>query len=530
VAPIEEVLAADEIQGNVLPGFNKDFQRLLFLRVTDVLSAKRWLASLVEPLATMREVTQFNALFRAMRVRRGREVQGLSATWVNIAFTFVGLRKLTPAAALAPSAGGFPFGAFRAGIAARSEAIGDPSDPASAGHVSRWKIGGPGREPDALLIVASDLREMIDVEIATLFSLPVAKQLTTPGALAAHGLELLHEETGAPLPQRGHEHFGFRDGISQPGVRGRLSEEDGFITPRLLTRDDPLANAYGKLGQLLIAAGEFIVGYRRQHDQDLLASLDPLPAQPDWTRNGSFLVFRRLRQDVAKFRRFLIAAAANLASKPGWEGATPERLAALLVGRWPSGAPVLRTPAADNPALGADDFANNHFLFIEDSPSATVVHEGATITVPGAKADSSGHVCPFAAHIRKANPRDISSESGSSLTRRLLRRGSPYGPPFPDGATEDDGQDRGLLFLAYTASIESTFEVLQKAWANQIDQPEPGGHDAIIGQAGAEPQRRRTIILNRPGQPSVELPLLDEWVIPTGGGYFFHLRSPRFER
>jgi hypothetical protein len=115
--------------------------------------------------------------------------------------------------------------------------------------------------------------------------------------------------------------------------------EDGFITPRLLARDDPLANAYGKPGQLLIAAGEFIVGYRRQYDQDLLASLDPLPAQPDWTRNGSFLVFRRLRQDVAKFRRFLIAAAANLASKPEWEGATPERLAALLVGRWPSGAP-----------------------------------------------------------------------------------------------------------------------------------------------------------------------------------------------
>ena len=520
--PVEEDLEADEIQGNVLPGFNKDFQRLLFLRITDVPNAKWWLASLVEPLATMREVAQFNALFRAMRARRGHEVPGLSATWVNIAFTFAGLRKLRPEATQPATSGGFPNGAFKAGLAARSALLGDPTDPASEGHVSRWKIGGPGREPDAVLIVASDLPEMIESEIAKVVGTPPGASPISPEALAPHGLELMHEESGVPAARSGTEHFGFRDGISQPGVRGRLpGAEGGFITPRLMAPDDPLTRVYARPGQLLIAAGEFVLGYRRQHDQDPERSLDPLLARPAWTRNGSFLVFRRLRQDVAAFRRFLTQAAADLSRKPGWEGVTDQQLGALLVGRWPSGAPVLRTRDQDDRTLGADDFTNNHFLYRGDSPPARVIHDGAAITVPPAQADASGNVCPFAAHIRKANPRDISSESGSSLTRRMLRRGSPYGPSLPQGQTDDDGQDRGLLFLAYTASIESTFELLQRNWANQIDQPEPGGHDPLIGQAGAEPQRQRITILKRPGHPDVELPLMSEWIVATGGGYFF---------
>jgi Dyp-type peroxidase family len=256
----------------------------------------------------------------------------------------------------------------------------------------------------------------------------------------------------------------------------------------------------------------------------------PSPAVPDWTRNGSFLVFRRLRQDVGLFWRTLRQEAGRLAALPGFEGMTDDVLASRLVGRWPSGAPVNRTPAADDPALGKDPYANNYFRFDSDA-SALPLRAGHADPFPQSKADPAGVTCPWAAHIRKVNTRDSGSDVGggreATYARRLLRVGVPFGKPLKDryalpGDDPEKGQ-RGLLFLAIQASIEDQFEFLTARWMGDPTRPKtPGGHDLFVGQndAPGEGRVRRCALFGRGLQPA-EVETAAQWVVPTGGGYFF---------
>jgi len=514
--PAEPPLEIDEIQGNVIPGFNKDHQVLVFLNLLDVPKAKAWLRATTPQIATAREVLAFNRLFRELRARRGAEPTSLRVVWMNLAFSFSGIERLTSDAA------GFPEGAFRAGLPARSALLGDPTDPNSAGHPSRWLVGAEGNVPDLLMIVAGDDPGDTERKVARLLGLDPTRELPAAGAeLPACGLRVAFIENGAVLPQKGHEHFGFKDGISQPGVRGTASDApDDFLTPRTLPAGDPLAPFFGKPGQLLIWPGEFILGHRRQHDSEPLESLDPIAPQPAWTRNGSFLVFRRLRQDMAAFQRFLEVSTERLRQVQGLENLDVAAVGARFVGRWKSGAPLMRAPRMDDPLPGADDTTSNHFFFAQETAPVTLPGEPPQL-IPGCPADTAGFLCPHAAHVRKVNPRDVSSDSGSSLTRRMLRRGVPYGPPFDPGEPASAEADRGLLFLAYTASIEETFELLQQTWCNDPLQPEPGGHDPIIGQNPDDPQRRRSFTLSVAPGVSVTLTVEGEWVVATGGGYFF---------
>jgi deferrochelatase/peroxidase EfeB len=179
-------------------------------------------------------------------------------------------------------------------------------------------------------------------------------------------LKLIFDQRGNTLPDklRGHEHFGFKDGISQPAVRGRISDaQDDFLTPRYVDPADPRAELFSAPGSALVYPGQFVFGYQRQdHNSDGGAPFDPTIV-PAWAKNGSYLVFRRLRQDVAAFRNEMSKQAEHLAKNPGFAGTTALALAAKLVGRWPSGAPLARSPQADDEALGKNDFANNYFAF-----------------------------------------------------------------------------------------------------------------------------------------------------------------------
>ena len=68
--------------------------------------------------------------------------------------------------------------------------------------------------------------------------------------------------------------------------------------------------------------------------------------------------------------------------------------------------------------------------------------------------------------MRRTNPRDALGWEGRLTARhRILRRGMPYGPPLPDGA-DDDGEERGLLFVCLQASIARQFEIVQTQWCN----------------------------------------------------------------
>lgn len=511
----EPLLAGDEIQGNILSGFNKDYQALVALRFGDVRRTREWLAKLVPVISTLREVEPHNRLFRELRARRGDEPSDMTSSWTNVAFSYGGLNKLTNAMA-------FGDKAFRIGMAKRAT-LGDPKDPSAEGAPVNWKVGAPGKEPDLLVILASDrldlLRRLLDERVSV--------------ALES-GLEVLYQEIGVDPSHygrpRGREHFGFKDGVSQPAVRGRLSyDPDRFLSPRLVATDsDPDGPEYARPGRPLIWPGDFVFGYPMQLGRDPRSPGPIKGAAPPWANDGSYLVFRRLRQDVARFWRFMRDEAGRLQSLPGFAGMSPMRLAAMLIGRWPSGAPIVRSPAEDMRALGEDAFANDHFLFDKDVPRCALdpalgYPENA---VPEGKGDPLGIACPFAGHIRKVNPRDQATDLGGpsdTLTRRMLRRGIPFGEPLndPDGP-DPQGGERGLLFLSYQSSIENQFETLVRKWMNTETGPREGGFDVLVGQNGVVGAgRARDVVVNAQGAPSHDIHIVDEWVIPTGGGYFF---------
>jgi Dyp-type peroxidase family len=534
-APAEPVLDTQEIQGNSLVGFNKDHQAFLFFQITETSTAKRWLQVIAPHVATIDETLAFRRLFRVMRSRRGQEVGGLVATWINVAFSSSGIEKLTSAAELDK----FTSDAFKLGMASRAGLLGDETD--AKGDPQGWIVGGPERVIDILLIVASDRVELMRAEVRRLKDQIGSMQGVSVALENQRGLWVVYEEEGCVLPGSlaGHEHFGFRDGISQPGIRGLVSSLPlDFLTPRLIDPQDPMAATYARPGQPLIWPGQFVLGskYPLQNMYDPLLPQANTSPQPAWAENGSYIVLRRLKQDVSAFWRFMAQEAKALGAKyPLLGGLTAQRLATLIVGRWPSGAPLMREPLLDNPNLADHALAINNFQFtnaarqIMLSPAASNPPD----TFPLSVADAEGLRCPFASHIRKVNPRDDTTELGGperSLTRRILRRGIPFGRPLQDVLQSNgDNEERGLMFVAYQASIESQFEFLMTDWANSPVNPHsyvasveehPAGQDPIIGrQPVGGPPRGFTIRVDQQTFETAALP--KEWVIPTGGGYFF---------
>jgi Dyp-type peroxidase family len=524
----EPPLAIDEIQGNIFPGFSKDFQTLLFLRIDHPVAFARWLEELIPSVATMADVLLFAEQFKALRWRQRGESHMVKATWLNIAFSFAGLKKLESREMALDD---FTDEAFRAGLLKRSQDghLGDPVNTGRAGDPVTWVIGGPDNEADVMLILAGDDRYDLNNLVATVVATLFPRQ-DAGGRLITSGARLIFRQDGTTLngPLRGHEHFGFRDGISQPGIRGHLP--DGTL---LTPNQNPLNPNQGKPGQDLLWPGEFVFGYPGQDPKKQVEEpgLDPLAnperQAPEFARNGSFLVFRRLRQDVGTFHRFLQALATRFQIPPGLVGAR-------MVGRWASGAPAVVTPEQDDPTLAADDCRNNNFEFGEEDeeeearqPRTELTGDCPNPSEPST--DPEGAKVPFAAHIRKVYPRnDRSAEmpelgESSTQTHRLLRRGIPYGPQSSSTFAQpvDDGVDRGLLFLAYQTSLVHQFEFVTKNLVNNANFKQGGaGFDPIIGQNAEDPNRRRSFRLNLPGETE-PIETEQEWVIPTGGGYFF---------
>jgi deferrochelatase/peroxidase EfeB len=320
---LEPVLPLAEIQGVAVPGFFKPHQTLLGVLCPEkpaaVQAFKELLRKMVGEIATGEQTLEDRRRFRAHRIAtsNGRSKQTLT----GLGFTSQGLRKLTPGAAAIPS------DAFQQGLAMRSAFLGDPTDPHDEGSPSQWKVGGPNNAVDALFVVAGDSRAAVDRRV---------KQVTD-WAKKAKLLIIYAEEGDVREDLPGHEHFGFDDGVSQPGIRGRASESPrDFITERHINaKQQPEHSLFGYPGQDLVWPGAFLLG-QPDTSPDPLIPGPPSSAIPGWTRNGSFLVFRRLRQDVGLFWRTMKREAARLAQLPGFENMTDELLASRIVGRWPS--------------------------------------------------------------------------------------------------------------------------------------------------------------------------------------------------
>lgn len=522
-APQEPVLDVDEIQGNILPGFMKPNMAVIGLSFTtltqkDVAVASDWLAQLVPRVTTLAQVMPSRLAVRSERLQRRvsagftEAAAGLDDAWLNVSLSHRAIGILLSATGGSGDADRFTDEAFKVGLAGRSSLLGDPTDPAAEGNPANWQFGGPGREADILLVVGTDLGPTMDQYVGYLVR-----------SAEAAGLAIVYQELGGKLDAVGHEHFGFQDGISQPGVRGLLADGNTYLTPRTVSpAAKPETWLYGLPGQYLVWPGMFVLGYPTQGADPLIPGPATLPG-PAWSKNGSYAVYRRLRQDVAAFRAY----AEEQAEALGRQGLliTAAELQAKVVGRWPSGAPLARTPHADIPDLGADPLANNHFDFAADTPTLPLAGGSAPSDFPPAKADPVGLTCPLASHIRKVNTRDVGSDQGgrrSSFQRRILRRALPFGLPFPDNGPDPENGNRGLMFLSYQASIVDQFEFLNTAWMNDPVAPRsPGGHDQLIGQNGQPGQDRvRTATIFQPPNVGTVTATTDV-VIPTGGGYYF---------
>jgi Dyp-type peroxidase family len=458
---------SDEIQGNILAPFSKDHRSYLFLQFADAATGRAWLAELADRpsrLATTKQVADFNDRFSAARqARGGDDSAALKAVWLNLGLTAHGLRTLAPGRGNDLQ----QFAAFSDGPLARAQDLRDQglSDP------SRWVFGGPGQPPiDALLTIEADDNDDLRTELGK--QLPLA---------ARHNVTIVFIQRGDTLPgdRAGHEHFGFKDGISQPGVRGFDRVEHSAARDR-----DERA---GHPGDEIVNAGEFVLGHPDSEGN--------VRQVPDWMQDGSFQVFRRLRQDVPGWWSQVTARAASL---PSDAPMADDLLAAKLVGRWRSGTPMASAPERDNRSV-QDPRHDNDFDF-EDDPD--------------------GHQTPRFAHIRKMYPRDEKFEDDR---RRILRRGVPFGLSFDPASGRGHGvdADRGLLFNVYMASIDDQFEFLQRAWANNANFPgvvdrlhDIDGPDPVIGD---DPTRN---VLRRKDTPDADLDFR-RFVHTSGAVYAF---------
>jgi Dyp-type peroxidase family len=404
MAPLE----LDDIQGLVARGYG-DLKAAAFLLVSlgDGAAARRW-------------VGDATGAVTGAAVRPGDRA-------LQLAFTSSGLERLGVGRDVLAQLSN----EFVAGMTTphRTRILGDVGENAP----SHWDWGGPGETAvDAVLL----LYGRGDAELAAL-------EAEQRAALAGAGIDVVRRLDTADLD--GFEPFGFRDGVSQPFMEG-------------LSKAGP--------PEATVRAGEFVLGYPNEYgyytDRPLLDPADDpagmLPrdaegsGRADLGRNGTYLVLRQLEQDVGGFWRFVD----RMTRKP--DGTSDEvarlRLAAKMVGRWPSGAPLTLAPDADDPALAeANDFAYH-------------------------AEDRRGTRCPVGSHIRRSNPRDsLDPRPGTDRSfavnrrHRLLRRGREYGSALSTedallGRDEGETEGRGLHFICLNANIARQFEFVSHTWLN----------------------------------------------------------------
>ncbi|WP_240360225.1 Dyp-type peroxidase [Pyxidicoccus caerfyrddinensis] len=313
--------------------------------------------------------------------------------WVSVALTYWGLEAL----GLPPESLRSFSWELQQGMVARASALGDTGE----NSPEHWERPLGSSDVHIVVVALGPNRKLLDGELAR------ARKAfeTLPGVTPVwrQDCHALPTET---------EPFGFRDGISHPAI-------EGSGIPGTNPHEPPLK------------PGEFVLGY-----PDELGGIGPLPQPEVLGRNGSYAVFRKLHQRVAAFRRYLRENAAG-AGEEEW-------LAAKMMGRWRSGAPLALCPAADDPTLGADRARNNAFQYADDS---------------------TGYKTPAGSHIRRMNPRDT-PVAGVVRLHRMIRRGTAYGPALPEGVLEDDGVDRGLMFAFIGAHLGRQFEFVQSEWVN----------------------------------------------------------------
>ncbi|MGR6967772.1 Dyp-type peroxidase [Geodermatophilus sp. URMC 61] len=409
-----------DVQGNILNGYGSHFGHAVHLLLhADTAEAARQCLQQVQGRVTT-----------AARWSRGHRPR----TTLNVGVTYSGFQRLELRPSLLDR---FPE-AFREGPSKRAADLGDTGlsspdeweEPLGAGHV-HLLLTICAQTPDDLSRAWERLRDEL-------------------GSIT--GLAVVAEQETHALPRR-REHFGFADGFSQPEIEGvdrpsshRPTWDSGIGVPLPGGRWRP------------IKAGEFLLG---RPDEDGQIETEP---DPELVRNGTYVVYRKLRQDVQRFEESLTEAARRT-------GLPRELVAAKIMGRWRDGISLATESHRGDPGdltEVANDQPANDFRYLPD--------------------DREGHTCPLGAHIRRANPRDA-LDFGGTLTdsgvltarHRIIRRGMPYEETSGSGS-----DDRGLLFVCYQADIARQYETVQKDWCNDGDTFGLGDDpDYLFGRAGS---------------------------------------------
>ncbi|HVU30066.1 MAG TPA: hypothetical protein VHE36_06680 [Sphingomicrobium sp.] len=506
-----------DIQGNVLSAYGKlgfPKARYLLINVKDAGAGRefvRWLYPMIT--TAVRWPSRKYGSFGNARVERPKVA-------VNIAFTFWGLESLgVPIRVLDD----FPD-AFIEGMAHRGVILGDilPGVESSTWDpVWQREEQDDGIEKGHILIT---LNAQMDPKTGE--AVPELDRVTEKIRNKCDGskLELLggHDSSDAEYQElsaliertddgyqpTAKEHFGYTDSISDPVFEGQFPKEIEAIR----ARGNGKLNSSGQWVPL--ATGEFLLGYPDEAQEIPLKGALRLIA-----RNGTYLAYRKLQQNVVHFRKWLDTTATEFGKITGIADHEIARatLMAKIAGRWADGAPLALYP--------------DHQSWVAASANPTAsLNQRMVLSDFAYFDDPAGVKCPLTAHTRRGNPRDTNgpapsdgktpSKSGSVLTdrRRILRRGLPYGACPKDATSEGE---HGIVILIMCADLERQFEFMQQQWVNYGSDANAGNDtDPLIGLHGA---KSKFVIPGDPleGRPPFIANSLPQFVETRGGAYFF---------
>lgn len=442
---------------------------------------------------------------------------------INIAFTFTGLYIL-----------GVPTRTLRAmpdefidGMAARAMLLGDPTGADDDRRDAIWKASLADNRVHAMVMLNAQMdpatgKAAPELEAESQFLRDLCGECAPARILTGHGPlgRDDHQDASALIARDGEgrfvvtggEHFGFTDGFGDPIFEGQYSK----------AQERELAPGRGKIAPgrdgewSALATGEFLLGYPDEA-QEIPGAALPV----EFSRNGTFIAWRKLHQNVQTFRDHVAGAAPAFAKvadlAPNEAG---ETLMAKMVGRWRDGVPLAAAPTFAQAQAFRDTLASG-------SPGERAQAARDLLDFRFVN-DPDGARCPLGAHIRRGNPRDMldptadlgdpAKRSGSALAnrRRILRRGLPYG----EGV--DDRGEHGLIFIAICASLFRQFEFVQQQWIEYGLDFNAGAQSCpLIGRH--DPKTSKYVVPAGPGSkrgPFIDGPL-PNFVEFRGGDYFF---------
>jgi deferrochelatase/peroxidase EfeB len=436
---LDDMLELNDIQHFLVTRTPALAARYEFLSFRSPDAGRAWLEGMVDKVGTAQSVG----------------ANSPDARWITIAFTWNGLRALGLDEA---SLSSFPD-EFKQGMVERAQVLGLTG----ANHPDKWigELANPALHAIAILFARDNAeRERCTKEHARYLA-------------ELRDVELLSSLDLAAIPPFGyaHEHFGYRDRLSHPVIEG-------------VDDDDPTPGP-----ETPLKPGEFFLGYVDE------SGIVPVMPQPETlSHNGSYLAYLRIEEHVGAFRDFL--------RQQGNTTDEQELVAAKLMGRWRSGAPLVLCPHKDDLELAGDRQRTNDFNY--------------------GKMDPYGYACPVGSHMRRMNPRDTAENMNR---RKMIRRGGTYGPALPPGAPED-GVERGIAAFIGCASLIRQFEFAMNVWTNDPNFKELGNErDPFVGTQDGSFD---FTIPKRPIRRKIKG--LPQFTTIKGGAYFFlpGIRALRF--